>query len=86
MSGFPLAVDLRNRLVVVVGAGGAATRRVRAISARRRAAIHVVAPNASDEIRELAAVKAPSRGVIATSTTRILPEPGWWLRRRMTSQ
>ena len=57
MSGFPLAVDLRNRLVVVVGAGGVATRRVRQFL-HADAAIHVVAPNASDEIRELAAAGA----------------------------
>lgn len=57
MSGFPLAVDLRNRLVVVVGAGGVATRRVRQFL-HAGAAIHVVAPNASDEIRELAAAGA----------------------------
>ncbi|MBD5604818.1 MAG: hydroxymethylbilane synthase, partial [Candidatus Eremiobacteraeota bacterium] len=51
---YPIALDLRGRLVVVVGAGTVAARKVRGLLAAS-ARVRVVAPSASEEIRAAAA-------------------------------
>jgi siroheme synthase-like protein len=51
---YPVFLKLENRLVVVVGGGAVAERKVESLM-RARARIRVVAPEASDAIREWAA-------------------------------
>lgn len=53
MSYFPIFIEMKERRVLVVGAGSVASRRVGVLE-RFGAAITVVAPNASEEIQKLA--------------------------------
>ncbi len=54
MAGFPVIFDVVDKLVVVVGAGSVATRRAEALI-KAGASLRVVAPEATDELQELAA-------------------------------
>ena len=51
---FPLFVDLENKPVAVIGGGRIATRRVKTLAQFTRQ-IHVVAPEVSKELQEMAA-------------------------------
>ena len=53
MSYFPIFIDMTDRQVLVVGAGSVASRRVGVLE-KFGAAITVIAPNTSEEIRKLA--------------------------------
>ena len=50
MSYFPIFIDMTDRQVLVVGAGSVASRRVGVLE-KFGAAITVIAPNTSEEIR-----------------------------------
>lgn len=53
MSYFPIFIEMQDRRVLVVGAGSVASRRIGVLE-KFGAAITVIAPNASEGIRELA--------------------------------
>ena len=78
MSYFPIFIDMTNRQVLVVGAGSVASRRVGVLE-KFGAAITVIAPNTSEEIRKL----ADSRKIrLIEQTYEEVRDTIWRLRQR----